>query len=796
MKKICFLISMFFLFLLLISGNVHAEDKKVIRVGFPIQRGLTEKNTNGKYIGYTVDYLSEIEKYTGWDYEFVEVEGTLNEQLNTLLEMLQKGEIDLLGSMRYSEQLDKIYDYPVEDYGMAYTTLAVRKEDARWISDHFQNWNGIKVGIYEGLEKREQELKKFATLNGFSYQCIKMDSYEELMEAVYSGKVDATLQVDISMDNKLKSIAKFSPVPYYFATTKGNQSIIRELNRALSNIKVANPYLQTTLYEKYFNQNQQFFISEENKKYIQSLGTIKVLLFDGNAPIQYFDKKPKGIAMSYLERFSQATGLKYEVIVAKSKEESLELIQKKKVDLIVCLPTESDFMNEWDIKFSLPFLTSTRILVSNNKATGQIERRENVIYCTLGRLEQLNQSTELGFYLDSYCVNFYSQKGIFSKNLKLDLANTMSVQYAMGLVAQEETQLLLILNNFISVMTNEEKEEIIYDNTIIHINHTLEDFFQKYFLECVVFLLIIFCFLILLYTRHIRLRSKMLNEIVVQQNRFDELSSLMNECLFEYQYETDILNIKNNKIIFQGKNCIERYTEYEEYPFLKELIMKKEDGSYDFCLPLDGENRWYRIIIKCIKNSDGSILYALGKIYNIDEEILVHQALLEKSEKDMLTNLLNRFGIEEKIKEYLKSNRNQGVFLLFDIDNFKLVNDQLGHPEGDSILKRLGQCVEKYFRKEDIKGRLGGDEFLVFLENTMSKEELHKKLEQFIAVTNEMIFKEYKELKVSISIGATFVTETLCTYEELYQHADCAMYIAKHGGKNSFHIMEDDELLV
>lgn len=792
MKKKCFLVCIFFLFTLLMTGNVQAESKKVVRVGFPIQRGLTEKNNKEEYTGYTVDYLSEIEKYTGWDYEFVEVEGTLNEQLSILLEMLQNGEIDLLGSMRYSEQLDEIYDYPVEDYGMAYTTLAVRKEDARWLPDHFQNWNGIKVGIYPGLEKREQELKKFATLNGFSYECVKMDSYAQLMEAVYNGKIDATLQVDISMDQKLKSIAKFSPVPYYFATTKGNQNIIRELNRALSNIKVANPYLQSNLYEKYFNQNQQFFISEENKKYIQSLGRVKVLLFDGNAPIQYFDKKPKGIAMSYLEKFSKETGLDYEVIVTKSKEESLELIEKKEIDFIICLPTESEFMNEWDIKFSLPFLNSTKILVSNKKSNEQIETKNNVVYCTLGRLKQISQASDIGFYLDSYCVNFYSKKGVFYNNLKLDLGNSIAVQYAMGLVNQEETQLLSILNNFISVMTNEEKEEIIYDNTIIHVNYTLVDFLHQHFWECAAFFLIILCFLILFYNRHIRSKSKMLNEIVVQQNRFDELSNFIDECFFEYQYETDILNIKNNKHIFRGKSCIEHYTEYEEYPFLKEIIMKKEDGSYDFPLPVDGENRWYRFLIKCIKNKENQVLYALGKIYNIDEEILVHQALVEKSERDMLTNLFNRFGIEEKIRECLKLEEKQGVFVLFDIDNFKLVNDQLGHPEGDSILKRLGQCMEKYFRKEDIKGRLGGDEFLVFLQNSMSKEDLSSKLEQFIDVVNEMIFKEYQELKVSISIGATFVTERISTYEELYQQADCAMYMAKHGGKNRFHILEDE----
>ncbi|HCO28900.1 MAG TPA: diguanylate cyclase, partial [Lachnospiraceae bacterium] len=354
MKKLYIII----LVLLLSFGNIipiQAKDRKVIKVGYPIQQGLTEKDEEGNYIGYTVDYLNEIKKYTGWSYEFVEVDGDLNEQLITLLKMLEDGEIDVMGGMVYSDDMAQIYDYPGYNYGVAYTTLAVRKDDGRWIADDFQHWDGIKVGIYGKVTKRMQELEKFANVNGFTYEVVEKDNYEEMLASLESGEIDAMLQVDISMEEDLRAIAKFSPVPYYFAISKGNQDLVREMNSALSNIASGNPYLQANLYEKYFNVNDEFVLSEENRKYIESLGTIKVLLMDGNAPIQYYDKKAKGIAVSYLEKIKEKTGLQYEIIVTHEEKECMSLIKNRKIDLILGVPSNSDIITELDLNMSLPY---------------------------------------------------------------------------------------------------------------------------------------------------------------------------------------------------------------------------------------------------------------------------------------------------------------------------------------------------------------------------------------------------------------------------------------------------------
>lgn len=288
-----FIIIWTILFIVISCVPVGATEKKVIRVGFANQAGITEKDENGNYTGYTIDYLNEIKKYTGWSYEYVEVEGTLNEQLTTLIQMLQNGEIDLLGAMTYNESLADIYDYPSYNYGEAYTALVVRSEAPRWVIDDSHDWNRIKIGTCPALENRVKELEKYADISGFTYELIDYSDIEEVLQALQDGEVDAMLQSDISLTGNLKAIAKFSPKDFYFATTKGNKELIRTLNHALSNIVLVNPYLKETLHDKYFNNIKEFVISKETKEYVKSLGEMWVLLFDGNAPVQYYNEKEK-----------------------------------------------------------------------------------------------------------------------------------------------------------------------------------------------------------------------------------------------------------------------------------------------------------------------------------------------------------------------------------------------------------------------------------------------------------------------------------------------------------------------
>lgn len=110
---------------------IEAANQKVIRVGYPQIQGTSETYADGIYSGYTYEYLKKISQITGWEYEFITPKGDENEQINTLMEMLSKGEIDLLGSTLKLEDVEKQYDFPENSYGITYTTLSVSETNSK-----------------------------------------------------------------------------------------------------------------------------------------------------------------------------------------------------------------------------------------------------------------------------------------------------------------------------------------------------------------------------------------------------------------------------------------------------------------------------------------------------------------------------------------------------------------------------------------------------------------------------------------------------------------------------------------
>ena len=153
---------------------------------------------------------------------------------------------------------------------------------------------------------------------------------------------------------------------------------------------------------------------------------------------------------------------------------------------------------------------------------------------------------------------------------------------------------------------------------------------------------------------------------------------------------------------------------------------------------------------------------------------------------DKLTGLYNRNGFEQYAEHFLAQEHPKGALVLFDLDNFKKINDFEGHPEGDQILKKFAQCLNACFRKSDCIGRLGGDEFVVLIPNLIPEEILIEKLENVLHEVRAMLNGYYDKYDTSVSIGAVLMNGTAKTYAGLYQCADAALYAAKYMGKNQY----------
>jgi two-component system cell cycle response regulator len=121
---------------------------------------------------------------------------------------------------------------------------------------------------------------------------------------------------------------------------------------------------------------------------------------------------------------------------------------------------------------------------------------------------------------------------------------------------------------------------------------------------------------------------------------------------------------------------------------------------------------------------------------------------------------------------------------LFDIDDFKSVNNTFGHPVGDSVIKKLADLCHDVFRTEDIIGRMGGEEFLCILPRTDEKQ-CKVIAERLLKKISQQVFPENPGLHITVSIGIASLSQISPTSEALYLHADAALYQAKHNGKNN-----------
>lgn len=164
--------------------------------------------------------------------------------------------------------------------------------------------------------------------------------------------------------------------------------------------------------------------------------------------------------------------------------------------------------------------------------------------------------------------------------------------------------------------------------------------------------------------------------------------------------------------------------------------------------------------------------------------------ILRKSQKDSLTELGNREYCESIIDGYVK-NGGSGAFLMIDMDNFKLINDIYGHNEGDIVLKTLAGILKSNSDDDDFLGRIGGDEFVLFLPDKHDKEELTGICNSILKDITAFIGNSGYNTNSSVSIGIAFAPEDGEDFQKLYTNADKALYYVKQNGKNSFHFYGD-----
>ncbi|MGL5543792.1 MAG: sensor domain-containing diguanylate cyclase [Cetobacterium sp.] len=192
-----------------------------------------------------------------------------------------------------------------------------------------------------------------------------------------------------------------------------------------------------------------------------------------------------------------------------------------------------------------------------------------------------------------------------------------------------------------------------------------------------------------------------------------------------------------------------------------------------------GDTLWIHDI--ATYNPEDDLFYIVIMDITYRENIL--QDISKSSEIDSLSNLLNRGALEKQIKNKISSSntKSQAMFLI-DLDNFKKLNDTMGHQVGDEVIKVVGEKLRTIFNKNFILGRLGGDEFIIYLDNPSSEKILHHYMKSIL----NSLKLNLNNISIASSIGAIYDSKNIHSFEELYKISDTALYEVKNKQKGNY----------
>lgn len=291
--------------------------------------------------------------------------------------------------------------------------------------------------------------------------------------------------------------------------------------------------------------------------------------------------------------------------------------------------------------------------------------------------------------------------------------------------------------------------------------------------------------------------------IAVSEERFRIAMQRSRDIILEYQLETgDITCFLENREVKSGRVgdralrkqligdcCLDE----ESFERFTEVMRAMGKGLMTAECMLTGDTgtgrRWYNMSVTAIPDSTRKSTRAVGVLRDITSE--------REAEMDSLTRLLNKAAMTAGIEAAVQKNGpyTASAFVILDVDYFKAVNDNYGHPAGDEVLCAIGDCLREIFPEPYLISRFGGDEFSIFCPSVVDRQELEGRLKQLSDQAGKIRLKNGSYQNVTLSIGGV-IFYGKAQFERIYKKADEMLYQVKESGRNNCRVCEETNLIV
>lgn len=479
------------------ADSAASAEKRVVRVGFPVQPGLTEIAEDGTRSGYTYDYLQEVAQYTGWEFEYVDYEGTDDEQISAALDDLMAGRIDVLGAMSYSKDLEELFDYPVHSYGHTYTVLFAPIGEDRISASTIDRINPLRVATWKNSVFRLADFESYASLVNLSYELVPCEGGLEVFETLEEGKADVGLGVGVSVPDGFRTVLRFTPRPFYFATPKAS-GLADDLDLVLDRIEQSEPTFASELFSHYFPEDGSMLeFSDTERACIENAGTLRVGLFPNRAPMSSVDPgtgEMTGATVDMLDRIAATTGLSFEYVALDDSKNVKEQIAELDLDVVAGIDHSLTYAKDNGLSLTMPFSSARNMIAFNGSLSYEDLRADMVMAAPYERkaileeqgyrvnaypnmkecLDAVDRGEADFTYDDMYLVSYYLAASNY-KNVKTADASFQETRTCFGLLQPIDPNLLSVFNKGIQDVSSREMASMVYAHSFPERTITLGD---------------------------------------------------------------------------------------------------------------------------------------------------------------------------------------------------------------------------------------------------------------------------------------------------------------------------------
>ena len=345
-----------------LSVLARTSEKRVLRVAFPQVDGMSWTAEDGTHHGMLVDYLNEIAKYTGWEYEYIDTKGPA--MLNEFVE----GKYELMGGNYYIPALEKYYAYPNYNMGYSRSLLLARSDDRSIHSYDLESMNGKTIGVYENARENIRRLKEFMAINGL-YCNIRYYKQEDMVGKIglypylAKGEIDLLLNNVAHISDSVRVVVAYDSQPYYIVTNPGNKEVLDGLNMALERILDANPNFAAERYAVNFpDRLVNIHLSDRDLEYVNvAVPENWYPLYCKETPL----KNHTGIMADVLDEIKSFTGLRFSYVYAKNYADAIRLIQQGDADILGFFLGDENDAAQLGLALSASYVSANNIIVRN-----------------------------------------------------------------------------------------------------------------------------------------------------------------------------------------------------------------------------------------------------------------------------------------------------------------------------------------------------------------------------------------------------------------------------------------------